>query len=195
MTCPSGARAVGLFPGCTNSIRPWCANHRHYFDVRIWHRPRKIVDLAMCRKSPSVPPTCAPAAPTGPPSMRSKRLREGMDAIHPTDIGCYTLGFLPPLSMADFLICMGSSVGLRPAVFPRPPTEGGLLYRRFHLFSFRHSGPCQRRVQQPQLHPGDPGQRHHRHDRPPAPSRCGHGQLRIEATTKSPSKRWCGPSG
>ncbi|MBI4773036.1 MAG: indolepyruvate ferredoxin oxidoreductase subunit alpha [Deltaproteobacteria bacterium] len=35
----------------------------------------------------------------------------GDDAIYPTDIGCYTLGLLPPLSMADFLICMGSSVG------------------------------------------------------------------------------------
>jgi indolepyruvate ferredoxin oxidoreductase alpha subunit len=34
----------------------------------------------------------------------------GPDAIHPTDIGCYTLGLLPPISMADWLICMGSSV-------------------------------------------------------------------------------------
>jgi len=34
----------------------------------------------------------------------------GMEGIFPTDIGCYTLGLLPPLSMADFLICMGSSI-------------------------------------------------------------------------------------
>ncbi|MBW1668997.1 MAG: indolepyruvate ferredoxin oxidoreductase subunit alpha [Deltaproteobacteria bacterium] len=34
----------------------------------------------------------------------------GTDAIHPTDIGCYTLGLLPPLSMGDLVICMGSSV-------------------------------------------------------------------------------------
>jgi indolepyruvate ferredoxin oxidoreductase alpha subunit len=34
-----------------------------------------------------------------------------MPVIYPTDIGCYTLGVLPPLSMADYLICMGSSVG------------------------------------------------------------------------------------
>ena len=33
----------------------------------------------------------------------------GDDAIYPTDIGCYTLGILPPLSIADFVICMGSS--------------------------------------------------------------------------------------
>lgn len=36
---------------------------------------------------------------------------EGMETIKPTDIGCYTLGFLPPLSAGDFLICMGSSTG------------------------------------------------------------------------------------
>jgi indolepyruvate ferredoxin oxidoreductase, alpha subunit len=34
----------------------------------------------------------------------------GDDAIYPTDIGCYTLGVLPPLSMADYCICMGSSI-------------------------------------------------------------------------------------
>lgn len=32
------------------------------------------------------------------------------EAVFPTDIGCYTLGILPPLQTADFLICMGSSV-------------------------------------------------------------------------------------
>jgi indolepyruvate ferredoxin oxidoreductase, alpha subunit len=40
-----------------------------------------------------------------------KKAAEGKATIYPTDIGCYTLGLLPPLSMADFLICMGSSVG------------------------------------------------------------------------------------
>ncbi|GAB7023197.1 indolepyruvate ferredoxin oxidoreductase subunit alpha [Salidesulfovibrio brasiliensis] len=34
----------------------------------------------------------------------------GDDAIYSSDIGCYTLGLLPPLSCADFLLCMGSSV-------------------------------------------------------------------------------------
>jgi indolepyruvate ferredoxin oxidoreductase, alpha subunit len=39
-----------------------------------------------------------------------KKAAHGMDAICPTDIGCYSLGFLPPLSMGDFMICMGASV-------------------------------------------------------------------------------------
>ena len=34
----------------------------------------------------------------------------GDDSYYSSDIGCYTLGMLPPLRCADFLICMGSSV-------------------------------------------------------------------------------------
>lgn len=34
----------------------------------------------------------------------------GDDAIYSNDIGCYALGMLPPLSAANFMICMGSSV-------------------------------------------------------------------------------------
>jgi indolepyruvate ferredoxin oxidoreductase alpha subunit len=34
----------------------------------------------------------------------------GDNAIYSSDIGCYTLGILPPLKAADFLVCMGSSI-------------------------------------------------------------------------------------
>ncbi|WP_320170383.1 indolepyruvate ferredoxin oxidoreductase subunit alpha [Maridesulfovibrio sp.] len=34
----------------------------------------------------------------------------GPDAVCSSDIGCYTLGILPPLNAADFLLCMGSSI-------------------------------------------------------------------------------------
>ncbi len=34
----------------------------------------------------------------------------GDDAIYSSDIGCYTLGILPPLKSADLLVCMGSSI-------------------------------------------------------------------------------------
>ena len=41
----------------------------------------------------------------------NRALRDlGLEGIFPTDIGCYTLGLLPPLSVADYLLCMGSSV-------------------------------------------------------------------------------------
>lgn len=34
----------------------------------------------------------------------------GDEAVYSSDIGCYTLGMLPPLRCADFLFCMGSSI-------------------------------------------------------------------------------------
>ena len=34
----------------------------------------------------------------------------GDSAVYSSDIGCYTLGILPPLKAADFLVCMGSSI-------------------------------------------------------------------------------------
>lgn len=40
----------------------------------------------------------------------------GDKAIYPTDIGCYALGFAPPLRVGDILVCMGSGVGVAQGV-------------------------------------------------------------------------------
>jgi len=58
---------------------------------------------------PQRPPNLCPGCPHRA-TYYSIRKIFGDDAIYPMDIGCYTLGILPPLRMADFLICMGSSV-------------------------------------------------------------------------------------
>lgn len=58
---------------------------------------------------PQRPPNLCPGCPHRATYYSIKKVF-GEDAIYPTDIGCYTLGLLPPLGMADFLICMGSSV-------------------------------------------------------------------------------------
>ena len=34
-----------------------------------------------------------------------------VESIHPSDIGCYTLGIAPPYNMANYLMSMGASVG------------------------------------------------------------------------------------
>lgn len=39
------------------------------------------------------------------------------DAIFPSDIGCYTLGIQPPYHAADYVLCMGSSVGTAGGFF------------------------------------------------------------------------------
>lgn len=58
---------------------------------------------------PQRPPNLCPGCPHRATFYSIKKVF-GEEAIYPTDIGCYTLGLLPPLQMADFLICMGSSV-------------------------------------------------------------------------------------
>ncbi len=56
------------------------------------------------------PPVLCPGCPHRATYYAVKEVAP-KDAIYPTDIGCYTLGILPPYKTADFLLCMGSSVG------------------------------------------------------------------------------------
>jgi indolepyruvate ferredoxin oxidoreductase, alpha subunit len=70
---------------------------------------RKAVDLSDIPPLPGRPPNLCPGCPHRSTYYAVKKVA-GEEAIYPSDIGCYTLGMLPPLSMADFLICMGSSV-------------------------------------------------------------------------------------
>jgi len=68
------------------------------------------VDLSDVPELPMRPPNLCAGCSHRATFYEIKKAAEGMDTIYPTDIGCYTLGFLPPLAMGDFLICMGSSV-------------------------------------------------------------------------------------
>lgn len=77
----------------------------------------KFLDLSLPQEEiftvpsniPARPPNLCPGCPHRA-TYYSVKKTFGRDALYPTDIGCYTLGLLPPLQMADFLICMGSSV-------------------------------------------------------------------------------------
>ncbi len=70
--------------------------------------------------APALPETGAVSLPGRPPNLcagcshravyYAVRKTFGDDAYYSSDIGCYTLGMVPPLRMADFLLCMGSSV-------------------------------------------------------------------------------------
>ena len=75
-----------------------------FFDVPYGPPP-----LFSAPQLPQRPPNLCPGCPHRA-TYYSVRKVFGDDAVYPTDIGCYTLGILPPLRMADFLICMGSSV-------------------------------------------------------------------------------------
>jgi len=56
------------------------------------------------------PPVLCPGCPHRATYYAVKQVAP-KDTIYPTDIGCYTLGLLPPYETADFLLCMGSSIG------------------------------------------------------------------------------------
>jgi indolepyruvate ferredoxin oxidoreductase alpha subunit len=68
-----------------------------------------IPDLSDLPPLPGRPPNLCAGCPHRATYYAVKEVY-GPDAIYPTDIGCYTLGVMPPFEMADFVICMGSSV-------------------------------------------------------------------------------------
>ena len=80
-----------------------------YFGVD--YAPRAGVDLSDLPEIPQRPPSLCAGCSHRATFYAVNKAAEDMETICPTDIGCYTLGFLPPLSTGDFLICMGSSVG------------------------------------------------------------------------------------
>ena len=75
------------------------------------YTPTASVDVSDVPPVPMRPPTLCAGCSHRATYVEVKKAAEGMETVYPTDIGCYTLGLLPPLSTADFLLCMGSSVG------------------------------------------------------------------------------------
>ena len=77
-----------------------------YFDLP--YQVKEPVEITDLPALPGRPPNLCPGCPHRSIFYSVKKV-VGQEAIFPTDIGCYTLGVLPPLSVADFVICMGSS--------------------------------------------------------------------------------------
>jgi len=69
------------------------------------------VTLCDCKlpELPNRPPNLCAGCPHRGTYFATRKVF-GDDAIYSSDIGCYTLGILPPLQTADFLVCMGSSI-------------------------------------------------------------------------------------
>ncbi len=80
-----------------------------FFEVP--YSPPVTPDLSDLPELPQRPPNLCAGCSHRATYYAVKKAAEGSDTIYPSDIGCYTLGFLPPLSMADFVVCMGASVG------------------------------------------------------------------------------------
>jgi len=84
-------------------------NIARFFSVP--YTPAVKPDISDVPELPQRPPTLCAGCSHRATYYAVKKAAEGLGTIYPTDIGCYTLGVLPPLSTADFLLCMGSSVG------------------------------------------------------------------------------------
>jgi indolepyruvate ferredoxin oxidoreductase alpha subunit len=79
-----------------------------YFGVE--YTPPRQIDLSDVPELPARPPNLCAGCSHRATFYAVAKAATGRETIYPTDIGCYTLGFLPPLAMGDFLICMGSSI-------------------------------------------------------------------------------------
>ena len=74
----------------------------------------------------------APELPVRPPVLCAgcshrasfyavKQATKGIDAIYTGDIGCYTLGNAPPLSMVDTCLCMGAGITVAQGLYRTDP--------------------------------------------------------------------------
>ena len=61
---------------------------------------------------PPLPPGKAPVLCAGCPHRAAFRVLQKLDCIVPGDIGCYSLGALPPFDAMDSLVCMGAAIGM-----------------------------------------------------------------------------------
>ena len=85
----------------------------------------KVIDFALPGQTeikidlipPLRPPVLCPGCPHRSTIYAIKKAVKSLkikdeDVIYSNDIGCYTLAMQPPYNMADYCICMGSSIGI-----------------------------------------------------------------------------------
>jgi indolepyruvate ferredoxin oxidoreductase alpha subunit len=77
---------------------------------------------------PQRPPNLCPGCPHRASFYAVKEATRGMDAIYTGDIGCYTLGVMPPLHMVDTCLCMGASVGIANGLFRAEPERPTIAF-------------------------------------------------------------------
>ena len=109
LTLPIKGKGEGLFSRLYE-LDPALARQviATYFEVA--YTPSQKPDTSGLPEAPMRPPNLCAGCSHRASFYAVKKATEGLDTVFPTDIGCYTLGFLPPISMGDFVICMGSSV-------------------------------------------------------------------------------------
>jgi len=80
-----------------------------YFGVD--HEDKEPVEVSDIPDIPQRPPNLCAGCPHRATYAAVRKVM-GDDPLYTNDIGCYSLGGLPPLSMSDIGVCMGASTGL-----------------------------------------------------------------------------------
>ena len=75
-------------------------------------------------------------------ALKKVLMEEGIEqqAVVGDDIGCYALATIPPLSLADWLICMSSGLGIGQGVAQRIDTDAQPVFAYMGDSTFFHSG-------------------------------------------------------
>ncbi|MGQ9513142.1 indolepyruvate ferredoxin oxidoreductase subunit alpha [Thermodesulfitimonas sp.] len=97
--------------------------------------------------APPVPAAPAPSLPLRPPVLCPGCPHRGLFYVLKSlklnvmgDIGCYTLGSLPPLSAMDTCICMGASIGMAHGMSKAAPETAARTVAVIGDSTFIHSG-------------------------------------------------------
>lgn len=77
---------------------------------------------------PVRPPVLCAGCPHRASFYAAKTATKGMDAVYSGDIGCYTLGNAPPLSMLDTCLCMGAGITVASGLQLAEPDRVHLAY-------------------------------------------------------------------
>ena len=93
--------------------------------------------VSVVEKLPGRPPNMCPGCPHRGVFFSLKELKAYVSG----DIGCYTLGFMPPLSAMDTCVCMGASIGMaNGAVKVLAPEERKKVVAVIGDSTFLHTG-------------------------------------------------------
>jgi indolepyruvate ferredoxin oxidoreductase alpha subunit len=89
------------------------------------------------KRVPGKPPALCP----GCPHRSAYAILKELDCIVAGDIGCYSLGVLPPFEAMDTLVCMGAAVGVGLGLrHSLPPAEAKRVVSVLGDSTFVHSG-------------------------------------------------------
>jgi indolepyruvate ferredoxin oxidoreductase, alpha subunit len=103
-------------------------------------RVRRILDGDVSPEPPR-PKGKPPALCTGCPHRKTFETLRDLNCIIPGDIGCYSLGVLPPFQAMDSLVCMGASIGMGLGMRQvLPPDEARRVVSVLGDSTFVHSG-------------------------------------------------------